>query len=542
MDSEPGRQLPLARVLEVLKPLIEDEQIKKYGHNAKFDMMALAQQGVWLRGLTIDSMVGAYLLNPGRRGLGLKDQAFENLGIIMTPITDLIGTGSKQITMAQVPIHVAAEYAGADADMTYRLAGVIEARLKERQLYKLFSEVEMPLVPVLTRMEMAGILVDAEFLRRMATELDEQIKALEKSIYEAVGHQFNINSPKQLGDILFGELKLPPIKKTKSGYSVDAEVLDTLKGAHPAIDNLLEYRQLGKLKSTYVDGLLTLIHPKDGRVHTSFNQTIASTGRLSSSQPNLQNIPIRTEVGRRIRRAFLADPGCVLLTADYSQVELRILAHITREPALVAAFEQNEDVHAATAARLYKIPLDEVTPAMRRLAKTINFGVLYGQSPFGLARVADISQNEASEYIRNYEATFPLVKAYVEGTKAFARSAGYVETLLGRRRYMPDLLSLPAVQRQAAEREAINMPIQGTNADIIKIAMVRLQNHFEELGLRTRMILQVHDELVFEVPEDEIELVKGIVRATMEEAMTLSVALKVDMKTGQNWYEVEAAK
>ena len=356
--QEPGRQLPLARVLEVLKPLIEDEQIKKYGHNAKFDMMVLAQQGVWLRGLTIDSMVGAYLLNPGRRGLGLKDQAFENLGIIMTPITDLIGTGSKQITMAQVPIHVAAEYAGADADMTYRLAGVIEARLKERQLYKLFSEVEMPLVPVLTRMEMAGILVDPVFLRRMATELDEQIKALEKSIYEAVGHQFNINSPKQLGDILFGELKLPPIKKTKSGYSVDAEVLDTLKGAHPAIDNLLEYRQLGKLKSTYVDGLLTLIHPKDGRVHTSFNQTIASTGRLSSSQPNLQNIPIRTEVGRRIRRAFLADPGCVLLTADYSQVELRILAHITREPALVAAFEQDEDVHAATAARLYKIPLE----------------------------------------------------------------------------------------------------------------------------------------------------------------------------------------
>ncbi len=538
--QEPGRQLSLARVLEVLKPLLEDERLKKYGHNAKFDMMALAQQGVWLRGLAIDSMVGAYLLNPGRRGLGLKDQAFEHLGIIMTPITDLIGAGSKQISMAQVPIHAAAEYAGADADMTYRLAGVISSRLKERQLYKLFSEVEMPLIPVLARMELAGILVDADFLRRMAKELDEQLKALEKAIYEAVGHEFNINSTKQLGDILFGELKLPPIKRTKSGYSVDAEVLDTLKGAHPAIDNLLEYRQLGKLKSTYVDGLLQLIH-KDGRVHTSFNQTIASTGRLSSSQPNLQNIPIRTEVGRRIRRAFLADPGCMLLTADYSQVELRILAHITREPALVAAFERNEDVHAATAARLYKVPLNEVTPAMRRLAKTINFGVLYGQSPFGLARVADISQSEASEYIRSYEATFPLVKAYVEETKAFARSQGYVETLLGRRRYMPDLLSLPMVQRQAAEREAINMPIQGTNADIIKIAMVRLQHHFEELGLRARMILQVHDELVFEVPEDELELVKGIVRATMEEAMTLSVPLKVDMKVGQNWYEVETA-
>ncbi|HEY7350683.1 MAG TPA: DNA polymerase I [Ktedonobacterales bacterium] len=538
----PGSQLPLERVLAALKPLLEDAQLKKFGHNAKFDMLALAQHGVWLRGLTCDSMVGAYLLNPGRRGLGLKDQAFEHLGIIMTPITDLIGSGSKQISMAQVPIRAAADYAGADADMTYRLAEVIEARLKERQLYKLFSDVEMPLIPVLTRMELAGILVDPVFLRRMAAELDEQIKALEQAIYEAVGHQFNINSTRQLGDILFGELKLPPIRRTKTGYSVDAEVLDTLKGAHPAIDNLLEYRQLGKLKSTYVDGLLQLIHPTDGRVHTSFNQTIASTGRLSSSQPNLQNIPIRTEVGRRIRRAFLADPGCVLLTADYSQVELRILAHITREPALVAAFERNEDVHAATAARLYKVPLDEVTPAMRRIAKTINFGVLYGQSPFGLARVADISQTEASEYIRNYEATFPLVKAYVEGTKAFARSQGYVETLLGRRRYMPDLLSLPMVQRQAAEREAINMPIQGTNADIIKIAMVRLQHHFEELGLRTRMILQVHDELVFEAAEDEVELVKGLVRATMEEAMTLSVPLKVDIKIGPNWYEVVPAK
>ncbi len=535
---EPGRQLPLARALEVLKPLLEDASLKKYGHNAKFDMLVLAQHGVWLRGLACDSMVGVYLLNPGRRGLGLKDQAFEQLGVVMTPITDLIGTGSKQISMAQVPISAAAEYAGADADMTYRLAGVIEARLRERQLYKLFSEVEMPLIPVLARMELAGILVDPDFLRRMAADLSEQIGALEKGIYEAVGHEFNINSPKQLGDVLFKELKLPAGRKTKTGYSVDAEVLEMLKGTHPVIDNLLEYRQLGKLKSTYVDGLLALIHPKDGRVHTSFNQTIASTGRLSSSQPNLQNIPIRTEVGRRIRRAFLADPGCVLLTADYSQVELRILAHITREPALVAAFERNEDVHAATAARLYKVPLSEVTPAMRRLAKTINFGVLYGQSPFGLARVADIPLDEAAEYIRSYEATFPLVKAYVEETKNLARTQGYVETLLGRRRYMPDLLSLPLMQRQAAEREAINMPIQGTNADIIKIAMVRLQHHFEELDLRSKMILQVHDELVFEVPEDELELVKGIVRATMEEAMTLSVPLKVDMKIGPNWYDV----
>ena len=540
--SEPGRQLPLEQVLQALKSVLEDARLKKYGHNAKFDMLVLARHGVWLNGLACDTMVGAYLLNPGRRGLGLKDQAFEHLGIIMTPITDLIGTGSKQISMAQTPIRAAADYAGADADMTYRLVEVVEAKLKERQLYALFSQVELPLVPVLLRMELAGILVDQPFLKRMSTELDEQIKALEQGIYQAVGHEFNINSTKQLGDVLFKELKLPPIKKTKTGNSVDAEVLELLQGSHAAIDNLLEHRQLLKLKSTYVDGLLELIHPQDGRVHTSFNQTIASTGRLSSSQPNLQNIPVRTEVGRRIRRAFLADPGCVLLTADYSQVELRILAHITSEPGLVVAFERNEDVHAATAARLYNVPLDEVTPAQRRIAKTINFGVLYGQSAFGLARVADISRDEAAEYIRNYEATFPLVKGYVEETKHFARSQGYVETLLGRRRYLPDLLSLPVVQRQAAEREAINMPIQGTNADIIKIAMARLQRSFEELSLRARMILQVHDELVFEVPEDEIDLVKNLARTTMEEAMTLSVPLKVDMKVGTNWYDVMPVK
>lgn len=537
--QEPGRQLPLEQVLAALRPVLEDEQIKKDAHNAKFDMTVLARHGVWVRGLACDSMVGAYLLNPGRRGLGLKDLVFEHLGIIMTPITDLIGTGSKQISMAQVPIHAAAEYAGADADMTYRLAEIVVGRLKERALYALFTDVEMPLIPVLVRMELMGILVDQAFLKRMATELSEQLQALERAIYEAVGHEFNINSTRQLGEVLFNELKLPPMKKTKTGYSVDAEVLDTLKGTHAAIDNLLEYRQLGKLKSTYVDGLLELVNPNDGRVHTSFNQTIASTGRLSSSQPNLQNIPIRTEVGRRIRRAFLADPGWVLLTADYSQVELRILAHITREPALVEAFEKDEDIHAATAARLYKVPLKEVTPAMRRLAKTINFAVLYGQSPFGLSRVADIPLSEATEYIRNYEATFPRVHAYVENTKEFARTQGYVETLLGRRRYVPDLLSLPMVQRQAAEREAINMPIQGTNADIIKIAMIRLQRSFEELQLKTRMILQVHDELVFEVPNGELELVKNLVRVTMEEAMALSVPLKVEMKVGTNWYDVE---
>jgi len=456
----------------------------------------------------------------------------------MTPITDLLGKGTRQITFAQVPVRVAADYAGADALMTYRLVDAIERQLRQRGLYDLFSTIEMPLVPVLTAMELAGIRVDPDFLRSMAETLAQQLRALERNVYTAVGHEFNINSTRQLADVLFKDLHLPTARKTRTGYSVDAEVLEGLRGQHEAVEYILEYRQLLKLKSTYVDGLLALIDPQDGRVHTSFNQTVTSTGRLSSSEPNLQNIPVRTEVGRQIRRAFVADTGFVLLAADYSQVELRILAHITREPRLVEAFRRGEDVHAATAATLYGVPITEVTPAQRRLGKTLNFAIIYGQSPYGLSRVADISVEDAAQFIRNYEATFPGVKRYVEETLEKARTNGYVETLLGRRRYLPDMASLPPAQRQAAEREAINMPIQGTNADIIKIAMVRLHRSFADLGLRTRMILQVHDELVFEVPEDELELVRGIVRATMEGAMELIVPLHVEIRVGKNWYEV----
>jgi DNA polymerase-1 len=525
--AEPGRQLPLADTLARLGPVLTDRAIGKVGHNAKFDMMVLARHGVWLQGLTFDTMVAAYLLNPGRRSLGLKDQAFENLNVVMTPITDLIGKGRQQITMAQVPIPLVAQYAGADAAVTYRLMERLEPELRVRGLLDLFHDVEMPLIPVLARMELAGILVDPEFLRRMGRDLEEQIAALERDIYAAVGHEFNINSTRQLGEILFKELKLPTGRKTKTGYSVDAETLDDLRGQHPAVDTLLEYRQLAKLKSTYVDGLLELINPADQRVHTSFNQTIASTGRLSSSSPNLQNIPVRTEVGRRIRRAFLADPGCYLLTADYSQIELRILADITGEPALVEAFERDEDIHAATAARLFKVPLAEVTPEQRRLAKTTNFAVLYGQSAFGLAQVTNLSRTEAQEFIRTYDQTFPLVRQYTQETLRQARTDGYVQTLLGRRRYLPDMGQLPPNLRQAAEREAVNMPIQGTNADMIKIAMVRLQAQLEDLRLRTRMILQVHDELVLEVPDEEMDLARELVRGAMEEALPLKVPVKV---------------
>jgi DNA polymerase-1 len=537
--GEPGRQLPIADALARLGPVLGDPAVRKVGHNAKFDMMVLARQGVWVRGLAFDTMVAAYLLNPGRRGLSLKDQAFEVLNLVLTPITDLIGTGKQQISMAQVPLALAAQYAGADAEVTFRLMERLEPQLRERQLDQLFHEIEMPLVPVLAHMELAGILVDPAFLDRMGRELEEQTRALEQEIYAAVGHEFNVNSNKQLGEVLFQELKLPPARKTKTGYSVDARVLENLHGQHAAVDALLEYRQLAKLKSTYVDGLLQLINLNDHRVHTSFNQTIASTGRLSSSEPNLQNIPVRTEVGKRIRRAFLADPGWFLLTADYSQIELRILAHITGEPALVQAFERDEDIHAATAARLFGVPIAQVTPAQRRLAKTTNFAVLYGQSAFGLSRVIDIPMSEASEFIRAYFEAFPLVREYTRSTLHQARTQGYVQTLLGRKRFLPEMDQLPPDLRQAAEREAVNMPIQGTNADMIKIAMVQLQEQLAELHLRARMILQVHDELVLEVPDEELGLVPEMVRGAMVGALPLRVPIRVEMKSGRNWYEVE---
>ncbi|HEU5440231.1 MAG TPA: DNA polymerase I [Ktedonobacterales bacterium] len=535
----PERQVPLADVLARLRPALINPALDKVAHNAKYDMMVLARHGVWVEGLASDTMVAAYLLNPGRRSLGLKEQAFENLGVIMQPITDLIGTGRKQITMAEVPVRLAADYAGADADMTLRLMRHLEPQLRERGLESLFREVELPLIPVLARMELAGIRVDRDFLRRMGSDLDEQLKALEIAAYAAVGHEFNLNSPKQLGDILFGELKLPRGRKTKTGYSVDAATLDGLRGAHEVVDLILEYRTLAKLKSTYVDGLLELVNAEDGHVHTSFNQTIAATGRLSSSNPNLQNIPVRTEVGKRIRRAFLADEGSVLLTADYSQIELRILAHVTHEPALVAAFEHDEDVHAATAAQLFKVSLSEVTPDQRRLAKTVNFAVLYGQSAFGLANTTGMSNSEAAEFIKNYEQTFPRVREYVQSTLHMARTQGYVQTLLGRKRYFPDFASLLPNQRMEAEREAINMPIQGTNADMIKIAMANLDGRLRELKLGSQMILQVHDELVLEVPEPELDAVSEMVRDAMVGAMTLDVPVKVEMKAGHNWYEVK---
>ncbi|MDQ2884971.1 MAG: DNA polymerase I [Chloroflexota bacterium] len=538
-DQEPAAQLPLDYVLEKLRPVLEDEQILKYMHNAKYDMALLKRYKIDVRGLAFDTMVGAYLAEPGRRGLGLKDQAFQRLNVVMTPIRDLIGSGSKMITMDRVPVRKAADYAGADADMTLRLVASVKADLEKHNLLKLYNRIELPLIPVLMQMELHGVALDADFLRAFTEQLAEQLHLLESGIYDAVGHQFNINSPKQLGDVLFGELKLPSGKKTKTGYSVNADVIESLQGRHPVVDYLLNYRQLSKLKSTYADGLLSLMDETTGRVYTSFNQTIASSGRLSSSNPNLQNIPVRTELGRQIRRAFIADPSYVLLTADYSQIELRILAHITHEPRLVEAFSHNEDIHTITASSLFGVPVEQVTKDQRRLAKTVVYAVLYGQSAFGLSQVTGMSNSDAATFIKRYHETFPNIKVYVDSTLAQARTQRYVNTLYGRKRFIPDMRVLSHTERQALEREAINMPIQGTNADLIKIAMLRLHHVLKETHMKTRMILQVHDELVFEVPVEELERTRRLVKKEMEGVAQLAVPIKVEMKVGRNWYEAE---
>ncbi|MFQ6059417.1 MAG: DNA polymerase I, partial [Anaerolineae bacterium] len=544
VGHEQGRQLPLHRVLERLSPALQDPSIEKVTHNGKYDLTVLIRHGAQVQGPLFDTMVAAWLLEPSRRGFGLKELAWARLGAEMRPITDLIGKGKQQITMAQVPIASAAQYAGADVDMTYRLAQLLEKELRDKALWDLFEGVEMPLVPILAEMEMSGVALDVGFLQELSRELYQRITALEREIQEMVGYPFNVGSTQQLSDALFIKLGLSAqgIPKTKSGhYSTSAGVLEKLRGQHPVIELILEHRQLSKLKSTYVDALPSLIHPETGRVHTSYNQTGTVTGRLSSSSPNLQNIPIRTEEGRRIRRAFIAQEGWQLLAADYSQVELRILAHISGDEGLLAAFHRGEDIHASTAATILGVPLSEVTPDMRRLAKTINFGLSYGMSGYGLAQRTGLSQEEANRFIGSYFANYPGVKAYMERTKREATQQGYVETLLHRRRYFPELQTRDrahAALRRAAEREAINMPIQGSSADIIKLAMIRLHRALKEEGLASRMILQVHDELVLEVPEAELEIVAPLVRQAMEGAFQLAIPLKVDLKVGRNWEEM----
>ena len=540
-----GKQLPLDCVLEKLGPLLKDESVAKYAHNSKYDLTVLARHGGQVKGLSFDTMIAEWLVNPASRNLGLKNLAWVRLGVEMQPIADLIGTGKKQITMAQVPVAQAASYAAADVDMTHRLVKVLEPELRERELWPLFTEVEMPLVPVLVEMEMKGVKLDVEYLGEMSRQLHGQLGTLEQEIQEMVGYPFNINSTQQLSDALFVNLGLAAqgVQKTKSGhYSTAASVLEKLRGQHPVIDLILEQRELAKLKSTYVDALPQLVNERTGRVHTSYNQTGTVTGRISSSAPNLQNIPIRTEVGREVRRAFVAEEGSVLLAADYSQVELRVLAHISQDPVMLATFARGEDIHTSTAAFLFNVSLDQVDREMRRVAKSINFGISYGMSAYGMAWRTGLPQKEADRFIKEYFTKYSQVRAYLDETKRKARDVGYVETLLGRRRYFPELRSSSKAHqnvRASAQRMAINAPIQGSAADIIKIAMIRLHRTLKERGLRSGMTLQVHDELVLEVPEGELEVVAPLVKSIMEGAFRLDAPLKVDMKAGKNWLEMK---
>lgn len=538
-------QLPLETALEALTPLLSDPGLAKYGHNIKYDLTVLERSGAEVAGLAFDTMIAEWLINPSSNNLGLKDLAWARLKKQMTPITDLIGTGKDQLTMREIPVKQAAPYACADVDMTHRLVDVLKPELEEKQLWSLFTDVEMPLVPVLSAMERAGVGFDAEQMERMSEDLAARLHELEAQIYDLVGYKLNVNSTQQLSDALFKTLGLPSqgVRRTKTGhYSTAAGVLERLRDKHEVVDLILEHRELSKLKSTYVDALPEMVNPDTGRMHTSYNQTGTVTGRISSSDPNLQNIPIRTELGRHVRRAFVADEGCQLLAADYSQVELRVMAHISGDEGLLGAFERGEDVHARTAAEILDVPLDEVTSKQRRLAKSVNFGLSYGQTAYGLSRATGLTQPEAEEFIETYFERFPKVREYIDSTKALAKRQGYVETLLGRRRYFPELQPGSKASyraRQAAERMAINAPIQGTAADIIKIAMIRLHRALQERGLETRIILQVHDELIVEAPDCEVEVVAPLVCRIMEAAFELKVPLTVDLKIGRNWEEME---
>jgi len=537
-------QLEAGMVLEALAPLLGDPGRPKHGHNIKYDLNVLERAGASMEWLAFDTMIAEWLINPASKNLGLKNLAWARLKQRMTPITDLIGSGKDQRTMDQVPVAQAAPYACADVDMTHRLVAVLGAELREKHLWSLFTELEMPLVPALAAMERAGVWLDTELLERMSRELAGRLGELEARIQELVGHAFNVNSTQQLSEALFDTLGLPSqgVRRTKSGhFSTAASVLERLQGKHMVVDLVLEYRELAKLKSTYVDALPEMVNPRTGRLHTSYNQTGTVTGRISSSDPNLQNIPVRTEVGRQVRRAFAAEPGRKLIAADYSQVELRIMAHISGDEGLLSAFARGEDIHASTAAAIMDVPLSEVTPDMRRVAKAVNFGLSYGQTAYGLSRATGLTHAEAEDFIKAYFERFPKVQEYIDTTKARATRQGYVETLLGRRRYFPELQPGSRANhnvRQAAERMAINAPIQGTAADIINIATIRLHRALREQHLRGRMILQVHDELVVETPEEEVEAVAPLMRRVMESAFELKAPLKVDLKVGQNWEEM----
>ncbi len=532
-----GPGLPWEEVKKSIAPILEDEGIKKYGQNIKYDLIVLKRHGVELGGIYFDTMIASYLINPLKRNHNLDDISFEHLGVKKINVMSLIKQGRKEITMDQVPLEQIAEYAAEDADCVFRLVEIFEKLLKVHELEALFRDVEMPLLSVLARMEMNGVALDLKVLRELSDKLERDLNHLTREVYREAGEEFNINSPKQLSDVLFTKLKLPVIRRTKTGYSTDADVLEKLAQSYQLPKLLIEHREKTKLKSTYLDALPELVNPGTKRVHTSFNQTVTATGRLSSSEPNLQNIPIKTDLGREIRRAFSpCAKGRKILSADYSQVELRVLAHCSEDENLTKAFQEDLDVHQFTATLLFNAGLKDVTREMRNVAKTINFSIVYGVSAFGLAQNLGISVSEAQNFIDSYFARYAQVKNFMETQKELARRQGFLTTVLGRRSYYPDIHSTNPNLRQFAERTAINAPIQGSAADIIKLAMIRIQNELDRKKFDSLMVLQVHDELVFDARNEELAELEPLVKSGMEHAYQLRVPLKVDMKVGNSWY------
>lgn len=535
----PAEREEALKIVNEFRKVFENEKSLKVGQNIKYDMIVLQNYGVEVKGPLFDTMVAHYVLQPElRHGMDYLAEIYLHYQTIH--IEELIGPkGKNQKNMRDLDPKDIYRYACEDADVTLKLKNVLEKELKENDAEKLFYEIEMPLVPVLVNIESNGVLLDTEALKQSSEHFTAQMAAIEKEIYELAGEEFNIASPKQVGEILFDKLKIvDKARKTKTGqYVTSEEVLESLRHKHPVVEKILEHRGLKKLLGTYIDALPLLMNPRTGRVHTSFNQTVTATGRLSSSNPNLQNIPIRDENGKEIRKAFIPDEGCLFFSADYSQIELRIMAHLSEDKNMIDAFLSGYDIHAATAAKVYKTNIEDVNSDMRRKAKTANFGIIYGISVFGLAERMNVDRKEAKELIEGYFETYPQVKAYMDKSIEVAREKGYVETIFHRKRFLPDINSRNAVVRGYAERNAINAPIQGSAADIIKVAMARIYERFKREGLKAKMILQVHDELNFSVPIEERERVEQAVIEEMEKAYKMHVPLKADCGWGKNWLE-----
>ncbi len=535
-----GPGLAFEKVLAVLGPLLEDSLLRKYGQNVKYDWIVLKRHGVTVRGLAFDTMIASYLINPVKLNHNLDDISFDYLQVKKISTESLIGKGKTQITMDAVPLAQIAEYAAEDADCVYRLVPILEAKLKENGLMELFDKVEVPLSICLAEIEMNGVALDLPLLKTLSEKAGLELEGLTRDIYKEAGEEFNINSTKQLADILFERLKLPVQKKNKTGYSTDVTVLEKLAAAGYGLPKkLLDYREKTKLKSTYLDALPEIVNPATGRVHTSYNQTTTATGRLSSTEPNLQNIPVRTTEGREIRKAFVSRYGKKgrLLSADYSQIELRLLAHLAKDEGLVTAFQEDRDIHKFTATLLYGVSEDDVTREMRNVAKTINFSIIYGKTAYGLSQDLGLSVSEADKFITDYFNRYRAIKDYLDAQKETARVQGFLTTILNRRSYFPDIRSSNGALRQFAERAAINAPIQGSAADLIKLAMLRVQNRLARELPECLMIMQVHDELVFDVPAEQAETAEALVRFEMESAFKLRVPLKVDVVTGDSWFK-----